>query len=209
MAGFLGSAYLLTLGWRMLYIWIFSGPRFMHNVMVVGAGETGKAIIQVINSIKPPYTLVGLIDDDLDKQEAVIEGYKVLGTCQQLNSLAEANNVSEIIVAITGRMQSTTFQTMIEAQEKGLIITRMPVAYEELLERVPVDYLEADWILRSFVNESRVSAFYSSDQPTVGYSGRTGRCAGSCCDLSVYLAGNFTGIGPAGYLHTDQGRKGR
>lgn len=159
-AGFLGSAYLLTLGWRMLYIWIFSGPRFMHNVMVVGAGETGKAIIQVINSIKPPYTLVGLIDDDFDKQEAVIEGYKVLGTCQQLNSLAEANNVSEIIVAITGRMQSTTFQTMIEAQEKGLIITRMPVAYEELLERVPVDYLEADWILRSFVNESRVSAFY-------------------------------------------------
>ncbi|MFN2146583.1 MAG: sugar transferase [Anaerolineales bacterium] len=159
-AAFLGSAFVLTLAWRMLYIWIFSGPRFMHNVIVVGAGETGKAIVEVINSIKPPYTLVGLIDDDLDKQDGDIEGYKVLGTCQQLNSLAEANNVSEVIVAITGRMLSTTFQTLIEAQEKGLIITRMPVAYEELLERVPVDYLEADWILRSFVNESRVSAFY-------------------------------------------------
>ena len=57
-------------------------------------------------------------------------------------------------------MLPTTFQTLIEVQEKGVTITRMPVAYEELLERVPVEYLEADWILRSFVDESRVSAFY-------------------------------------------------
>ncbi len=45
-AAFLGSAYLLTLLWRMIYIWIFSGPRFMHSVMVVGAGETGKALLR-------------------------------------------------------------------------------------------------------------------------------------------------------------------
>ncbi|MBN2044130.1 MAG: sugar transferase [Anaerolineales bacterium] len=160
-AAFLGSAYLLTLLWRMIYIWIFSGPRFMHSVMIVGAGETGKAMVEVINSIKPPYKLVGLVDDDLDKLEESIGGYKVMGTCQQLMSLAETNNVSEIIVAITGRMLPATFQILLEAQEKGMIITRMPVAYEELLERVPVDYLEADWILRSFVNESRVSAAYT------------------------------------------------
>jgi exopolysaccharide biosynthesis polyprenyl glycosylphosphotransferase len=160
-AAFLGSAYILTLLWRMVYIWIFSGPRFMHSVIIVGAGETGEALVRVINSIKPPYQLVGLVDDDLEKQGAVIEGYRVLGTCQQLSGLAEANNVSEIIVAIAGRMLPATFQILIEAQEKGITITRMPVAYEELLERVPVDYLEADWILRSFVNESRVSAFYT------------------------------------------------
>ena len=36
----------------------------------------------------------------------------------------------------------------------------MPVAYEELLSRVPIRLLEADWILRSFVDQSRVSGFY-------------------------------------------------
>lgn len=84
-----------------------------------------------------------------------------MGTCEQLQVLAESNQVSEIIVAISGRMNPTTFQILIEAQERGMLITRMPVAYEELLERVPVQYLEADWILRSFVDQARVNSFYT------------------------------------------------
>jgi lipopolysaccharide/colanic/teichoic acid biosynthesis glycosyltransferase len=36
----------------------------------------------------------------------------------------------------------------------------MPRAYEDMLGRVPIRLLEADWILRSFVDENRVSSFY-------------------------------------------------
>ncbi len=160
-AAFLGAAFVFTLIWRTIYINIFSGPRFMHSVMIVGAGETGSALIEVIDRIKAPFNLIGLIDDDLDKQGESIGGYKVLGTCEQIHVLAETNQVSEIIVAVSGRMQASTFQVLIEAQEKGILITRMPVAYEELLERVPVEYLEADWILRSFVDQARANAFYT------------------------------------------------
>jgi lipopolysaccharide/colanic/teichoic acid biosynthesis glycosyltransferase len=35
----------------------------------------------------------------------------------------------------------------------------MPVAYEELLHRIPVPYLEAEWILRSFVDKARSETF--------------------------------------------------
>jgi FlaA1/EpsC-like NDP-sugar epimerase len=160
-AAFLGAAFLFTLLWRFIYIRIFSGTRFMHSVMIVGAGETGNALVEVINQIKAPFILVGLIDDDLEKQGEKICGYPVLGTCDQLHVLAEVNQVTEIIVAISGRMLASTFQVLIEAQEKGILITRMPVAYEELLERVPVQYLEADWILRSFVDQARVNSFYT------------------------------------------------
>jgi len=38
------------------------------------------------------------------------------------------------------------------------------VAYEDLLGRVPIRLLEADWILRSFVDEARVSAFYELEK---------------------------------------------
>jgi exopolysaccharide biosynthesis polyprenyl glycosylphosphotransferase len=160
-AAFLGLAFLFTLAWRYVYIKIFSGSRFMHSVIIVGAGDTGRALVEVISRYKAPFNLVGLVDDDLDKQGEKLFGYKVLGTCQQLQLLAEANQVSEIIVAISGKMQPSTFQILIEAQEKGMLITRMPVAYEEILERVPVQYLEADWILRSFVDQTRVSSFYT------------------------------------------------
>jgi lipopolysaccharide/colanic/teichoic acid biosynthesis glycosyltransferase len=36
----------------------------------------------------------------------------------------------------------------------------MPVLYEELLDRVPIEHLDANWILRSFVDDARVSGFY-------------------------------------------------
>ena len=36
----------------------------------------------------------------------------------------------------------------------------MQVTYEDLLGRVPIRYLEADWILRSFVDQTRVTGFY-------------------------------------------------
>jgi exopolysaccharide biosynthesis polyprenyl glycosylphosphotransferase len=50
-------------------------------------------------------------------------------------------------------MKGETFRTILEMQERGVEITRMPSLYEELLGRVPIHHLEYDWILRSFVDE--------------------------------------------------------
>jgi lipopolysaccharide/colanic/teichoic acid biosynthesis glycosyltransferase len=36
----------------------------------------------------------------------------------------------------------------------------MPILYEEMTGRVPIQHLESDWIIRSFVDEVRVSGFY-------------------------------------------------
>jgi lipopolysaccharide/colanic/teichoic acid biosynthesis glycosyltransferase len=56
-------------------------------------------------------------------------------------------------------MQGSMFQALLDAQEVGVEIIRMPVAYEELLHRVPIRYLEAEWILRSFVDKARSETF--------------------------------------------------
>jgi lipopolysaccharide/colanic/teichoic acid biosynthesis glycosyltransferase len=49
---------------------------------------------------------------------------------------------------------------LLDAQEAGAEIVRMPKVYEELMGRVPILLLEANWILTSFVDELRVSGFY-------------------------------------------------
>jgi exopolysaccharide biosynthesis polyprenyl glycosylphosphotransferase len=127
----------------------------------VGAGETGGALLKVVKDQQPlPFYLVGLIDDDPKKIGKEVMGYQVLGSIECLLEAIEQENISELIVAISGRMLPGTFQALLEAQERGVQITRMPVAYEELLDRVPVHHLEADWILRSFVDEARVGTFY-------------------------------------------------
>jgi len=160
-AFFLFAASLLTVFWRMIYIRVFTASRFMHRTLIVGAGISGQALIQVVKELDPqPFFLVGLIDDDSEKQGKMIEGFKVLGSSRQLLQVVEDQEISNIIVAITGRIEPFSFQILLEAQERGVEITRMPRAYEDMLNRVPIHYLEADWMLRSFVDEAKVSAFY-------------------------------------------------
>jgi exopolysaccharide biosynthesis polyprenyl glycosylphosphotransferase len=155
------AAPLLTLGWRYLYIRIFTAPAFMRRVLLVGGGITGQNLLKVINDLwPPPFYLVGIIDDDPDKLGILIEDHPVMGSSDCLIEILERESVSDIIVAISGEMQGRTFQTLLDAQERGVEISRMPVVYEELLGRVPIRLLEADWILRSFVDQSRVSGFF-------------------------------------------------
>jgi len=158
---FLALVILFTLLWRVLYVMIFTAPAFQRRVLIVGAGESGTALVQAVRSLRPaPFQLVGLIDDDPAKQGRQVEGAAVLGNNARLLELLEEHAVSDVIVAITGALNGSMFQALLDAQQRGIQIVRMPVAYEDLLGRVPIRYLESDWLLRSFVDELQVSAMY-------------------------------------------------
>jgi exopolysaccharide biosynthesis polyprenyl glycosylphosphotransferase len=159
-ASFIISVFMLTLFWRLVYIRVFTAPQFLRRVLLVGAGETGKIMLKIVNQMKPrPYILVGIIDDDPHKINQLIEGYEVFGGCERLLETIIQHQITDLIVAISGQMQGGMFQALLDAQELGIEIIRMPVAYEELLHRVPIRYLEADWILRSFVDKARSETF--------------------------------------------------
>jgi len=160
-AVFLGGVSIFTLLWRIMYIRVFTMPEFMRRVLVVGGGQTGRALLRSIEEVHPtPFLIVGIIDDDPDKQGVELEGYPVLGGAEQLLSLILDHNISDIIVAISSTMEGVLFQALLDAQENGVEITGMQTAYEEMLGRVPIFHFEADWILRSFVEQSRVGSFY-------------------------------------------------
>jgi exopolysaccharide biosynthesis polyprenyl glycosylphosphotransferase len=158
---FLVFAFLLTIGWRRLYIYIFTAPGFLRRVLIVGAAESGMTMLQVLQAINPPpYSLVGFIDDDPAMQGGAIEGFPVLGNNSLLLEIIERQDITDVIVAILGPMSGNMFQAILNAQERGVVITRMPLAYETLLERLPIQHLESDWILRSFVDELRIPTAY-------------------------------------------------
>lgn len=161
-AGFLVAASVLTIAWRFVYIRVFTTASFMRRVVLVGAGHAGQSILQVVTRLNPPpFDLFGILDDDPYKIGSDLEGFPVLGDSENLLELITREEITDVIVAISGEMNGTTFQNLLEAQEHGVEITRMPVAYEELLGRVPIRLLEADWILRSFVDQNRVSGIYT------------------------------------------------
>ncbi len=160
--GFVIAASLLTIGWRMLYINIFTAPQFMRRVLIVGAGRAGCTLVRILKETwPPPFYLVGLVDDDELKIGHLVEGYPVMGGSQHLLELVEREHISDVIFAITGTMGTPTLEALVEAEERGIEVSTMPKVYEEILGRVPIFLLQSDWILRSFVDQAHTGEFYA------------------------------------------------
>lgn len=157
---FIGSA-IITLIWRLLYIQIFTAPAFMRRVLIVGAGNAGMTLVNIVKgSYPPPFFLVGLIDDAPQKIGTELLGFPILGGGSDLLKIIEEKEISDVIFAITGKMNPEMLDALLAAEENGIEITTLPVMYEEIMGRVPIFLLESDWVLRSFVDQSHISRFY-------------------------------------------------
>jgi exopolysaccharide biosynthesis polyprenyl glycosylphosphotransferase len=159
--GFLLYASALTLGWRMVFIRIYKSTGLRRRTLIVGAGNAGQTLAELYHTLGTrSFNIVGYVDDDEQKVGKSFQSLPVLGTSSRLLDLIDAHRVSDLVIAINGEIQGATFQTILDAQEHGVDITRMPILYEEMTGRVPIHHLETDWIIRSFVDEVRVSGLY-------------------------------------------------
>jgi exopolysaccharide biosynthesis polyprenyl glycosylphosphotransferase len=160
-AVFIIATALLTLIWRLIAISLFTQPRFVRRVIIVGAGKAGQTIQQVIKNAQPqPYNIIGFVDDDVKKIGRTIQGSKVLGGSDKLDVIINENAITDIIFAITVEVNSSMLQAILDAEESGIEVTTMPVVYEELLGRVPIFLLESDWLLRSFIDQAHAGGFF-------------------------------------------------
>jgi exopolysaccharide biosynthesis polyprenyl glycosylphosphotransferase len=158
---FLLFASILTLFWRMIFIRLYKTTGQRRRMLLIGAGKAGQTLAELYNSLGTrSFNLVGYVDDDTAKAGRRICGLRVLGSSVHLLNLIDVYHVSDLVIAINGEIQGATFQAILDAQEKGVEVTRMPMLYEEMTGRVPIHHLESDWIIRSFVDGLHVSGFY-------------------------------------------------
>ena len=158
---FLLFASILTLFWRIIFIRLYKSTGQRRRALLIGAGRAGQTLADVYQSSGTrSFNLIGYVDDDSAKVGKRICGLRVMGSSLHLLNLIEVYQISDLVIAINGEIQGATFQTILDAQERGVEVTRMPILYEEMTGRVPVHHLESDWIIRSFVDGLHVSGFY-------------------------------------------------
>jgi exopolysaccharide biosynthesis polyprenyl glycosylphosphotransferase len=158
---FLLFAAILTLFWRVIFIRLYKSTGQRRRALLIGAGRSGQTLAELYHSLDgQSFNLLGFIDDDEQKWGKTICGLRVMGSSAQLLNLIDVHRISDVVIAINGEIHGTTFQTILDAQEHGVEIIRMPILYEEMTGRVPVHHLESDWIIRSFVDGLHVSGFY-------------------------------------------------
>jgi len=92
-------------GGRLLYrLWreqVLFGEIKLHGkpVLVIGAGEAGIGLSKNL-AHSNEWHLVGFLDDDVNKQEKILNGIKVLGTLNSLPYWAKRLGVSQVIIAM-------------------------------------------------------------------------------------------------------------
>lgn len=147
--------------WRSGYA-LFLGRRpFQRRAIIVGAGASGQTIAQTIReNLGADYQLVGYIDDDPAKQGQVVEGLPVIGTHRDLASLVKAKDVSEVILAITHNLHHELFRALLDCQEQGAQITPMPLLFEEITGKVPVEYIGDNWPVALPLDHASTGGFF-------------------------------------------------
>ncbi|ADQ14063.1 polysaccharide biosynthesis protein [Halanaerobium hydrogeniformans] len=103
------------------------------RVLIIGAGDAAEIIIREMH--KHPELgkkIVGLVDDDPDKQSLEIHGYEVLGKTKKIPQLIEEYDVDEVIIAIPSAEGKTIKRLYKLSNKKDVKVKIVPGVYEIL-----------------------------------------------------------------------------
>ncbi len=129
----LGLVFASRYGYRalraMLRLRVDAGSR--KNVMIVGAGAAGNALLKEISSSQHvKLRAVCVIDDSREKVGNYIHGVRIAGTREDIPRLAEDLNVQEIIVAMPSAKASEIKEVLDICKETGCDLKRVPGMYQ-------------------------------------------------------------------------------
>jgi len=158
---------------RGFYRVVMTQPALRRRALIIGAGWAGRTIAEALAEHGDgTYQVVGFVDDDPAKwgRGAWEPGSRgeftsaplhlrtsaplppgtsahplVLGNRYSLPALIRQHRVDTLILAITHEVNGELLQILMDCLELGVEIIPMPVLYEQLTGRVPVEHVGSNW----------------------------------------------------------------
>lgn len=127
-----------------------------RRALIMGAGDVGTMILREIkNNPSLGYKIIGLIDDDKEKQGRTIQGFSVIGTRHDIQRLVRKYKIEEIIIAIPSAAGAEIRDIVMECKKARVKFKTVPelsdiigdtvsahqlkdVDVEDLLRRLPI-----------------------------------------------------------------------
>jgi sugar transferase (PEP-CTERM system associated) len=118
-----------------------------EKVLILGAGESGEALLQLLQLAHSPYEVVGFLDDDPQKMEQMIGALPVRGKTAQLKEIGKETGATTTFLAITRERSKALIKTILDARLAGMTIKDMPAVFEDITGTVPVEHIRDDWLV--------------------------------------------------------------
>lgn len=152
--------------WRYAYIALITSPRFNKNVILIAHAKDIDAIVQSLHKSDPNYRVIGYYNTDesnkINLDHLQIDAYKL----EDLRPSKLNKNYSEIVVATP---LSYGISVALNNQLISLLKNNVPIrdynqVYEELTQRIPVQYVDRDFYRYfpfSRSNQNKLYLFFS------------------------------------------------
>jgi len=139
------SSFVMIAIWRLVNPALIGWAAAPRRALIIGDDWASNVIIKVLNDEAPNlYALRGVIASTIPVGDK-IENLPVIGTADDLMNFVLRDNIREVIVTSTHELSGEIFQAVMDAYEAGVVITPMPILYERLTDRVPVEHVGNHW----------------------------------------------------------------
>lgn len=113
------------------------------NVMIIGAGDAGNALIKEINNSQYiKLNVACVIDDSAEKAGSYIHGVRIAGTRGDIIRLAKDMNIEEIIIAMPSAKAAEIKEILDICKETGCELRRVPGMYQLINGEVSISKLK-------------------------------------------------------------------
>lgn len=153
--------------WRIIYITFIVSPRFYKKVLIIGETSNIETIVEAFNNADPNYRIVGFINCEINKFEAIKFNAIKEYSPKQIQEVIKDENISEVVIASynSESITSEIYYTLIRLLEEGFPIKEYTQVYEEMTQRIPVQFVGKDFYKYfpfSRSNQNKLYLFFNS-----------------------------------------------
>ena len=118
---------------------VMTHPAARRRVLIVGFGRVGRHLGAELLARPSYYDLVGFVDDDPATRDEGLEGKRVLGPTADLQAIARAQKVDEVLIAIPSARRDRVLDLIGTCLRLKVRWKVVPDLYDVMLDRMSMD----------------------------------------------------------------------
>lgn len=136
-----GTSVVLISIWRSLRIVFVSSTNTRRRALIVAAGHAADLIYRTLrDEAASEYDVIGCVPSTPDAFVPT-SGLAVFGGGVDLPTLVNQHQISELIVASGDQFAEGIFQGVMACYSQGVVVAPIPLLYEQVSGRVPIEYI--------------------------------------------------------------------
>jgi exopolysaccharide biosynthesis polyprenyl glycosylphosphotransferase len=133
--------------WRLFYVKFLASQRFLKKVILICDKDQMQELVNGLENVDPHYKVMGYVNSDSENSDKYVNQDVKNIDINNLEKFVKENSVSEIVIASqkTDGITVNLYNQLIHLLENGYIIREYTQVYENITQRIPVQYVSRDF----------------------------------------------------------------